>query len=114
MSAALEVRATRGFENDKATSARNDAESGGSSHGESERYRYAWDDQKQRSVPIAIEHPPPQPEVIETNRYVPYESDQHQRAYIWAAEQVARKFPSTIETLTTLDSLIQQQLNASK
>ncbi len=77
-----------------------------------ERHRYAWNRQQQRAVPIAIDSPPPAAEVIATNQYVPYETTHFRHAYVWAGEQVARKFPEAVETLTTLDSLIEQQLNA--
>jgi len=77
-----------------------------------EQHRYVWNEHQQRSVPIAMQSQPPPQQVVETNHYVPYETDGHRRAYSWAAEQVARKFPAAVETLTTLDSLIEQQLNA--
>lgn len=62
-------------------------------------------------MPVAIESPPPEPQVVETNRYVPYETSHFQNAYAWAAGQVARKLPAAVETLHTLDSLIKQQMN---
>ncbi len=65
-------------------------------------------------MPVAIESPPHDPQVIETNRYVPYETSHFQNAYAWAASQVARKVPASVETLSMLDSLIRQQMNASE
>ncbi|MEM6331314.1 MAG: hypothetical protein AAF790_13850 [Planctomycetota bacterium] len=43
---------------------------------------------------------------------MPYETDAYAHAHQWASEQVARKFPGSVEVLTTLDSLIKQQMNA--
>jgi len=75
-----------------------------------EETRYGWSDERQR--PIAVDSPPlPQRTTTETH-YVPYEKDDHAQAHQWASEQVARKFPGSIEVLTALDSLIKQQLNA--
>ncbi len=93
-----EVRATTGF-----AAAKKQADG---------RRRYAWNNREQRAVPIAIESPPAEPQVVETNHYVPYETSHFQNAYTWAAAQVARKLPAAVETLNMLDSLIQQQLNA--
>lgn len=94
----MEVRATIGFTNEKQEPSR--------------KYRYQWSDREQRAVPVAIDSPPSPPQVIESNRYIPYETNHFQNAYTWAAAQVARKLPATVETLTMLDSLIEQQMNA--
>ncbi len=94
----MEVRATIGFANEN--------------RGPRRKYRYQWSNREQRAVPVAIDSPPSPPQVIEANRYVPYETSHFQNAYTWAAAQVARKLPAAVETLTTLDSLIEQQLNA--
>jgi hypothetical protein len=60
---------------------------------------------------IAIESPPlPQRTVPETH-YVPYERDEFARAHQWASEQLARKFPGSIEWLAGLESLIKQKIN---
>ena len=75
--------------------------------------RYVWNDREQRAVPIAIDSPPAEPQVVETNRYVPYETSHFQSAYTWAAAQVARKVPAAVETLRMLDSLIKQQMNGN-
>lgn len=64
------------------------------------------------TTPIAVDTPPPPQQVVPETHYVPYEQDQYARAHQWASEQLARKFPGSIEMLTTLDSLIKQQLNA--
>ncbi len=65
-----------------------------------------------RTHPIAVDSPPlPQRSVPETH-YVPYETDSFAKAYQWASEQVARKYPGTLDVLTSLDSLIKQQINA--
>jgi hypothetical protein len=67
-----------------------------------------------RSRPVAVDTPPlPQRTVPETH-YVPYENDAFAKAHQWASEQVVRKYPGAVDMLTTLDSLIKQQLNASK
>lgn len=64
------------------------------------------------SQPVAVDTPPlPQRTVPETH-YVPYENDAFAKAHQWASEQVARKYPGAVEMLSTLDSLIKQQLNA--
>lgn len=63
-------------------------------------------------MPVAIDTPPADPQVIEANHYVPYETPHFRNAYTWAASQVARKLPASIETLNMLDSLIEQQINA--
>lgn len=73
--------------------------------------RYRWSEPKQR--PIAVDTPPPPQRTATETHYVPYETDGFARAHQWASEQVARKYPGSIEVLTTLDSLIKQQLNAS-
>jgi hypothetical protein len=41
---------------------------------------------------------------------VPVERDSFARAHQWAREQVARKYPGATEVLTTLESLIKQQI----
>lgn len=61
---------------------------------------------------MAFESPPAGTQVVETNHYVPYETSKFQNAYAWAASQVARKLPASVETLNTLESLIRQQMNA--
>lgn len=62
--------------------------------------------------PVAVDSPPPPQRVVPQTHYVPYENDQFARAYQWASEQVARKFPGSVEVLAALDSLIKQQINA--
>ncbi|TWT30348.1 hypothetical protein KOR34_49070 [Posidoniimonas corsicana] len=61
---------------------------------------------------MAVDTPPPPPNVLRETHYVPYENDRFAKAHQWASEQVARKFPGAVEVLTTLDSLIKQQMNA--
>jgi hypothetical protein len=64
------------------------------------------------SIPIAVDTPPlPQRTVPETH-YVPVERDDFARAHQWASAHVARKYPGATEMLSTLDSLIKQQLAA--
>jgi hypothetical protein len=62
--------------------------------------------------PIAIDTPPPPQRVVPETHYVPVERDDFARAHQWASEHVARKYPGATEMLTTLDSLIKQQLAA--
>lgn len=62
--------------------------------------------------PIAVDSPPPPQQVMPETHYVPYENDEFAKAYQWASEQVARKFPGSVEVLTALESLIKQQMNA--
>ncbi len=79
----------------------------------SDNYCYRWNQREQRAVPVAFETPPTEPQVVETNTYVPYETSKFQNAYAWAASQVARKLPASVETLHTLESLIKQQMNGN-
>ena len=97
-SAARGVRATKGFESDDSSTRR--------------RTRYRWD--TERMQPIAVDTPPPPQQVVPKTHYVPYENDRFAEAHQWASEQVARKFPGAVEVLSTLDSLINQQLNADE
>ncbi|WP_442485891.1 hypothetical protein [Aeoliella sp. SH292] len=78
-----------------------------------ETFHYGWSTQEQRAVPVAFETPPTSPQIVETNHYVPYETSKFQNAYAWAASQVARKLPASVETLHTLESLIKQQMNGN-
>jgi hypothetical protein len=78
--------------------------------------RYEWDSKQQKSVavPVAIDSPPVTTQLPGETHYVEVESNNFARAHQWASEQVARKFatrrPEAREVLTTLDSLIKQQL----
>lgn len=71
-----------------------------------------------RSAPknnlVAIESPPPPQRIVPETRYVSYEKDEFAKAHQWASEQLARKFPGSVEMLTSLDSLIRQQLAGSR
>jgi hypothetical protein len=60
--------------------------------------------------PIAVDTPPPPQRSVPESHYVPVERDDFARAHQWAREQVARKYPGATEILTTLESLIKQQL----
>lgn len=64
--------------------------------------------------PIAIDTPPPPQRVERETHYVPYQADDFARAHQWASEQLARKFPGSVEWLASLDSLIKQQLAGRK
>ncbi len=66
-----------------------------------------------RSIPIAIDSPPPPQQTVPESHYVPVQRDDFARAHQWAREQVARKYPGATEVLTTLESLIKQQLAGS-
>lgn len=68
--------------------------------------------QSQTPFPIAIDTPPLPQRVVPETHYVPVERDDFARAHQWASEHVARKYPGATEMLTTLDSLIKQQLAA--
>lgn len=65
------------------------------------------------SRPIAVDSPPPPQQTIPESHYVPVQKDDFARAHQWAREQVARKYPGATEVLTTLESLIKQQLAGS-
>lgn len=62
------------------------------------------------SSPIAVDTPPPPQQTVPESHYVPVERDSFARAHQWAREQVARKYPGATEILSTLESLIKQQL----
>lgn len=64
--------------------------------------------------PIAVDSPPPPQQVVPETHYVSYERDEFARAHQWACEQLARKFPGSVELLSSLDSLIKQQLNGNR
>ncbi len=64
--------------------------------------------------PIAVDTPPPPQQTVTQTHYVPYQTDDFEKAYQWATEQVVRKYPGSTEILNSLDSLIRQQLNADK
>jgi hypothetical protein len=64
-------------------------------------------------VPIAVDAPPPEQQVVPRTHYVTVEGNAYANAHQWASEQVARKYPGGSELLTTLDSLIQQKLAAN-
>jgi hypothetical protein len=64
--------------------------------------------------PVAVDSPPPPQQTIPESHYVPVERDNFARAHQWAREQVARKYPGATEVLTTLESLIKQQLAGNK
>lgn len=66
----------------------------------------------QSAIPIAIDSPPPPQQVVPETHYVPVQRDDFARAHQWASEHVARKYPGATEMLSTLDSLIKQQLAA--
>ncbi|WP_197524858.1 S1 family peptidase [Botrimarina hoheduenensis] len=66
------------------------------------------------SRPIAIDTAPPPQQSIRETHYVPYATDEFAKAHQWAGEQLARKFPGSVEWLTSLDSLIRQQLAGRK
>ncbi len=66
--------------------------------------------QARRVNPIAIDSRPPPQQVVPETHYVSYENDEFAKAHQWACEQLARKFPGSVEILTSLDSLIRQQL----
>lgn len=63
--------------------------------------------------PIAVDSPPPPQRVVPETHYVSYERDEFARAHQWACEQLARKYPGSVEMLSSLDSLIKQQLNSN-
>lgn len=102
--AAAEVRDAEGFRRNRKTSRSR----------ENQRKRFVWDHRLQRAVPVAIDTPPAPQQMVIENHYVPYEQDSFAKAHAWASEQLVRKSPAAVEMLSTLDSLIRQQLNASE
>ena len=65
---------------------------------------------KRKWHPIAVDTKPPPQQVMPETHYISYENDEFAKAHQWACEQLARKFPGSVEMLTSLDSLIRQQL----
>ena len=65
---------------------------------------------KRAGFPVAIDAPPLPQRVVPETHYVPYERDEFARAHQWAGEQLARKYPGSVEWLSGLDSLIKQHL----
>lgn len=55
---------------------------------------------------------PPPTRIWERPEFTPYETDTFARAVGWAQEQLARKYPGAVGTLTTLNSLVSQYLNS--
>lgn len=78
------------------------------------RQRGASSQRRSDSQPVAIDTPPPPQQVVPETHYVSYERDEFARAHQWASEQLVRKFPGSVEMLTSLDSLIKQQLNGGE
>jgi hypothetical protein len=76
--------------------------------------RHANNSTTARSFPVAVDSPPPPQQSVPESYYVPVERDNFARAHQWAREQVARKYPGATEVLTTLESLIKQQLAGNK
>lgn len=70
-----------------------------------------FDQEQQR--PVVVETPPPPQRTVYTNHYVPIDQDKYREAHQWASEQLARRYPGSIEHLHTLESLIQQRLAAT-
>ena len=68
----------------------------------------------QSRLPIAVDTPPPPQRSAPETHFVPIERDDFARAHQWATEQVARKYPGSMEMLSALDSLIKQQLAGTK
>ncbi len=62
--------------------------------------------------PIVVDSPPPPQRVVPETHYVSYERDEYAKAHQWASEQLVRKFPGSVEMITSLDSLIRQRMNA--
>ena len=61
-------------------------------------------------MPVPVENPPP-PQVQTTeNHYVPYETDSYRQAHAWANEQLAKRYPGSLEYVGTIESLIKQYL----
>lgn len=66
--------------------------------------------QRTRTRSIAVDTPPPPQQTVPETHFVPVEMDSFARAHQWACEQVVRKYPGATEVLSTLESLIKQQL----
>ena len=64
-------------------------------------------------MPVAFDSPPLPQQRVPMNHYVPYENDSYAAAHQWASRQMAQKYPGAVETLTTLEGMIKQQLNAT-
>ncbi|TWT96760.1 hypothetical protein Pla108_25340 [Botrimarina colliarenosi] len=77
------------------------------------RRRSTRNDTKPSTRSIAVDSPPPPQQVVPETHFVSYQRDDYAKAHQWASEQLSRKFPGSVELLTSLDSLIRQQLNGS-
>jgi hypothetical protein len=70
--------------------------------------------ERSRVIPIAVDAAPTPQLVTTETHFVPFERDSFQQAHAWAKEQLVRKYPGSVSTVETLDSLISQHLEARK
>ncbi|PQO39358.1 hypothetical protein C5Y96_05750 [Blastopirellula marina] len=63
---------------------------------------------------VTMENPPPEQITRTHTEYVPVETDRYAEAHAWAREQIVRKYPKTVDAVETLQSLIDQYLNAQE
>lgn len=62
---------------------------------------------------VTTESPPPPQHVVNSQSFVPYATDQYRRAHQQAREQLAKRYPSSIDMLEYEQSLIDQYLSAN-
>lgn len=79
---------------------------------------WLWSRRRKRSQSpprVVTVDAPPLPQVTQTDtRFVNVEKDTFAKAHAWAQEQLVRRYPGAVPSVETLNSLIQQYLNATK
>jgi len=61
---------------------------------------------------VVVESPPPPQRVVNETTFVPYENDSYARAHACAREQIARRYPRSVEYLEAEQALVMQYLSA--
>lgn len=68
--------------------------------------------QYQKQEPITNESPPPPQVVVRETKYAPYERDSFSEAYSYAKKEMCGRYPGSVGTFETADSLINQYLSS--
>ncbi|WP_428303889.1 hypothetical protein [Lacipirellula sp.] len=63
---------------------------------------------------VAVDSPPPPQVIHPQQQFVGYETDAYRLAHAFAREQMARKYPKSVEYLEAEDAMLQQHLKAQK
>lgn len=59
---------------------------------------------------VAVDSPPPPQRIITETQFAAYEKDTYAQAHAWAQQQLARKYPGSVDLLETEKQLIKQYL----